>query len=246
MNDARADGRSSPTATARLVLASASPRRQLLLGLLGVPFTVRPVDLDERPLPDESPAATALRLATAKAVAVETVGEEVVLAADTVVILDDRGLGKPADASHAAEMLAALRNRWHRVVTSFALRAPTRHVLRAGSLQTEVHMRAYNDSEVVASIEEGTPLDKAGGYGIQDERLRPVDALEGCYLNVVGLPLCQVNRELNALGVQTSVPTVGESTPPCRLCHAGAELPGIGGVWLLAKTAAPRHRGTDT
>ena len=214
-------GRPGPAAPAglQLRLASASPRRQLLLPLLGFPVSTQVGPNDETPLPGESALATALRLAEQKVRAVSPPrAGEVVVGADTVVALEGRQLGKPRDAREASRMLRALRGRQHEVATGVALLGQTGW--HAGLVATRVQMRRYTDTEIEAYVDSGQPLDKAGAYAIQDEDFSPVAAIEGCYLNVVGLPLCEVWRGLQAL----SWPLADEDlAPPCRLCDLGRE-----------------------
>ena len=120
------------------------------------------------------------------------------LGADTVVVLDGEILGKPADDAEATAMLAALRGRPHRVLTGVAL-AVAGEVAWSGVVETAVWMRAYGADEVTRYVRSGRPLDRAGAYGIQDADFRPVDRVEGCFANVVGLPLCEVRRALIAI-----------------------------------------------
>jgi MAF protein len=201
----------------RLRLASASPRRRLLLPLLGLPVAVEPTDTDERPLAGESGRVLASRLALAKARAVGAGrANEVTIGSDTVVVLGASQLGKPVDAAEALTMLRALRGRTHTVITAIALVAGSATV--QGTVETSVTMRNYSDAEIEAYVESGQPADKAGAYAIQDLDFSPVASLAGCYLNVVGLPLCEVQRGLRRLGV----PLPDEPLdPPCRLCRLG-------------------------
>jgi MAF protein len=223
---------------ARLVLASASPRRRALLGLLGVPFSVAATDVDERPRPGEAPEALASRLARTKALAIRPRaatppgaaeaerGDAIVLAADTIVVLDGAILGKPRDGAEAASMLQALRARPHRVLSGLAL-AVRGTVAWSSVVETTVWMRAYRDDEIARYVASGRPLDKAGGYGIQDADFRPVERIDGCYANVVGLPLCEVRRALAA--VSSSGPRAeAEVLAPdsCRLCERARALSG--------------------
>lgn len=120
------------------------------------------------------------------------------LGADTVVVLDDVILGKPADDADATAMLAALRGRAHRVLTGVAL-AVAGEIAWSSVVETTVWMRAYGADEVERYVRSGRPLDKAGAYGIQDTDFRPVERIAGCFANVVGLPLCEVRLALNAL-----------------------------------------------
>ena len=130
-------------------------------------------------------------------------GQPVVLGADTVVVLDGAILGKPADDAEATAMLAALRGRSHRVLTGVAL-AVAGEIAWSGVVETTVWMRQYGADEVERYVRSGSPLDKAGAYGIQDTDFRPVERIDGCLTNVVGLPLCEVGRALLALDPERS------------------------------------------
>jgi MAF protein len=181
-----------------LLLASASPRRRELLGALGLTFRVAPADLDEAALgAGLPPERAALVVASAKAAAIGG-GGVVVLAADTMVVLDGQVLGKPASSEDASSMLAALRGRPHDVVTAVVVRAngAVGHAVR----RSTVRMRAYRDDEIAAYVATGCGLDKAGAYGIQDEPFRPVETIEGCWCNVMGLPLWSAVRLLGGFG----------------------------------------------
>jgi septum formation protein len=180
----------------RLILASASPRRRALLEQVGIAFEVSPADDAEGPrLDGETPADYARRSAELKAIAVSrTVPEALVLGADTVVALGDRVLGKPVDAADAARMLAALSGRRHWVHTGISVAFGAR-ALRSEVVSTEVSFRELSSDEIGAYVATGEPLDKAGAYGIQGRGALLVDRVNGCYFNVVGLPLSRV-REL--------------------------------------------------
>lgn len=184
-----------------LVLASASPRRRALLSTLGRPFDVQVADVDERPLPGEDPATYGLRLALSKAQTVAAAlaaAPATVLGADTLVVLDGRILGKPADPDDARAMLALLRGRRHEVLTAVAAVDP-----RGGSAAdlavTGVWMRTYDDADMDAYVDSGDPLDKAGAYAIQHRGFHPVQRLEGSETNVIGLPLALVARLIRSL-----------------------------------------------
>jgi MAF protein len=123
---------------------------------------------------------------------------ELVLAADTVVVLDGAVLGKPADPDEARAMLMSLRDRSHRVLTGLAM-VRVGEIAWSSVVETTVWMRAYGDTELDDYVRSGSPLDKAGAYGIQDASFRPVNRIVGCYTNVVGLPLCEVRRALSAI-----------------------------------------------
>lgn len=192
----------------RLLLASASPRRRELLALLGLPFNVTSADVDETPLDGEAPPDTALRLAQAKAcrVARNAPPGVVVIAADTVGSLDGRVLGKPTDAADAERMLRALRGRVHQVYTAIALiRVRAAHSPLCDVATTDVLMRCYSDEEMRAYIASGDPMDKAAAYAIQHIGFHPVESLNGCFANVMGLPACHVARSLRSLNVKVKV-----------------------------------------
>src|SRR5262249_38560986 len=139
----------------------------------------------------------AAAVASAKAAAIESTAG-IVLAADTVVVLDGRALGKPASRDDAVRMLEQLRGRAHEVVTAVAPRAP--RVAPATLRRSTVRMRAYDRGEIAAYVATGAGLDKAGAYGIQDERFRPVESIDGCWCNVMGLPLWSAVRLLDQVG----------------------------------------------
>jgi septum formation protein len=207
-----------------LVLASASPRRRRLLALLGVRFVVAPVDVDESIAAGESGVQAARRLADAKAQAGGVARpDRIVLAADTVVLLDGRVLGKPAHADEAREMLRALRGRRHRVVTAVTFARAGRLTWQSAT-ETTVEMRRYDDADLERYVAGGQPLDKAGGYAVQDPDFRPAARVEGCYPNVVGLPLCEVLRGLRSLGLGGRGPPDPELAPPCALCDRAARV----------------------
>jgi len=188
---------------------------------LGIPIATNQVELDETPLPGEVPAHLATRLARMKAQAAITARPDtLVLTADTVVDFDCESLGKPADAAEAREMLLRLREGGHQVHTGVALACPggRTHVRR---VTTDVAMRPYTDSEIEAYIATGDPLDKAGAYAIQHQEFHPVDRVQVCYANVVGLPLCAVARLLHDAGWTFSV-----NVPALCYLHFGYRCPG--------------------
>ncbi|NLX35110.1 MAG: septum formation protein Maf [Chloroflexi bacterium] len=183
-----------------IVLASASPRRAELLGALGMQPSIVPADVDETPLPGESPTAMACRLASIKArAACSTRGEALVIAADTLVVLDGAVLGKPRDAAEATEMLCALRGRAHVVHTGIAICHQGELALQLAS--SPVVMRPYSDDEIANYVASGDPLDKAGAYACQHPEFRPVQEYGDCYANVMGLPLCHLHRQLALWGL---------------------------------------------
>ncbi|MCX7682884.1 MAG: Maf family protein [Anaerolineae bacterium] len=202
-------------------LASASPRRRELLSWLGLPFEVVAPDVDESPREGEEPAALVTRLSLAKASAACHPGDpEVVIACDTIVVLDGAVLGKPRDEQEAVSMLRQLRGRPHLVYSAVALISPASGRAATDLVETAVTMRNYTDEDIARYIATGDPLDKAGAYAIQHEQFRPVARLEGCYTNVVGLPLCHLTRALRRWGIEVPVePHVVCHTRTGYLCH---------------------------
>lgn len=187
-----------------LLLASASPRRRQLLRAAGINPLVRSVDVPEPVLPNESGHEMVLRLARKKAqaaLAAHPAGG-LILAADTTVLHDGHVLGKPVDRQTAVEMLMALRRGSHRVITAITLVDPTLNEELTTSTHTDLFMRNYQRQEVESYVASGSPMDKAGGYGIQDEAFRPVDMnkFNGCFTNVMGLPLCTLGQMLDHWG----------------------------------------------
>lgn len=209
------------------ILASQSPRRRELLGLLGYPFRVLVSGVDEDAHLDAGPATYVLRTAQHKSEAVarsfnaaaEPPGG-LIIAADTTVALVDDILGKPVDAADARRMLLALRDREHDVHTAVCVLD-----LTSGRELSHVHtatvtMRAYDEAEIAAYIASGDPLDKAGAYGIQHASFQPVARLEGCFLGVMGLSLCEVLLVLHELGLPCRA-----SLADLRALHQGHDCP---------------------
>ncbi len=184
-----------------LYLASTSPRRREILATLGIEFKVIPVVTDESPLDGEAPREMVLRLAIAKAEAA-TQGD-LVLAADTVVVLGDRMLGKPRDSDDAIEMLLALGGRRHQVMTGVALKT---HIgTRAVLSTTDVQFREIGRDEAERYWQSGEPCDKAGAYGIQGLGGMFVTAIAGSYSGVMGLPVFETVELLKAAGIDVLV-----------------------------------------
>jgi len=188
-----------------IILASNSPRRKELLTLLGLPFRACPAEIDESILPGEASRAYVLRLAEGKArdVAAQVPTGNLVIAADTTVADGLDILGKPEDEQQAMEMLTRLRGHLHQVYTAVAVLRAADGMLLLDTCTTDVPMRDYSQAEIAAYVATGDPLDKAGAYAIQHDGFHPVDHLEGCYANVVGLPLCHLTRLLRKLNVET-------------------------------------------
>jgi septum formation protein len=175
------------TAQPTLLLASSSPRRREILNALGLRFLVQANEIDERALPGESPEQLALRLAEAKACAAECGRDDFVIGADTVVVLEDDALGKPADRDDAIAMLLSLSGRSHHVLTAVALRGPAG--VETALSRTRVDFREINRDEALAYWQSGEPRDKAGAYGIQGLGGLFVSSIDGSYSGVVGLPV---------------------------------------------------------
>jgi len=181
-----------------------------LLALGGWVFLVIAAQVDESPQPGEGAQAYVLRLAQSKAqdVATRAGASDVVIAADTTVVDGGDILGKPADPLEAETMLRRLRGKTHPVFTALAVLRVSDGALLTDRCVTDVPMREYSDAEMAAYIASGDPLDKAGAYAIQHTGFRPVDGLQGCYANVMGLPLCHLTRTLARLEIhpRTNLP----------------------------------------
>ncbi|MDE2514900.1 MAG: septum formation protein Maf [Rhodospirillales bacterium] len=189
----------SASGSARLILASASPRRLALLAQLGLaPDTILPAAIDEAPLKGETSRALAIRLAAAKLAAIDAPGS-FVLAADTVVGLGRRILGKPTDRTEAGRFLDLLSGRRHRVITAIALRAPDGRIVRR-AVETAVTFARLDEPAREAYLDSQEWRDKAGGYAIQGRAAGFVRDLAGSYSAVVGLPLFETRNALRGLG----------------------------------------------
>jgi septum formation protein len=190
----------------KLILASSSPRRAEILTNAGVPFSVLSSAVDESPHPGEVPAALVQRLANAKAdlVTARAVGPAIVLAADTVVVLDNQILGKPRSVEDARHMLQQLSGRTHSVLTGVAMIRLPDGERRQFIESTLVHFQPIADEELSSYLATEEPYDKAGSYAIQGLAGRYIPRIEGCYFNVVGLPLSRVLTELESLGWSAS------------------------------------------
>jgi septum formation protein len=174
-----------------LVLASRSPRRAELLEAAGIPFTVRAADVDETALEGESPRDYVLRVAEEKA---RAVSGDIILAADTTVVLGNEIMGKPKDAADAIRMLRALSGQRHQVITGICLTRGNEIIRDIES--TDVWFSPLSDNEIKGYVASGEPMDKAGAYGIQGLASRFIDRIDGSYTNVVGLPVALVYRRL--------------------------------------------------
>ena len=176
------------------MLASQSPRRSEILRQAGIAFTVRVAAVDETPLEGEKPEDYVVRLAEMKARAVAAGPDETVLGADTTVVIDGEMLGKPADAADARRMLERLSGRQHEVITGICLKRGL-EVVRDCAV-TKVWFAPMGAREIEEYVGSGEPMDKAGAYAIQGLASKFIERIEGCYCNVVGLPVALVYREM--------------------------------------------------
>lgn len=181
-----------------LILASKSPRRQQILRDAGIQFAVRAAGVPEERQPSESPVDYVQRLAGEKAAAIPMHAGEIVLGADTVVVIDGFVLEKPRDPADAARMLGLLSGREHDVITGVCLRTATRVIVDVAA--TRVRFVGLTADEIAAYVASGEPMDKAGGYAIQGLASKFIDRIEGDYFNVVGLPIALVWRRWKELG----------------------------------------------
>ena len=186
-----------------LILASSSPRRHDLLSSINLKFLAIPSSIKEKNINGESPEDQVCRLAHEKAVDVaKRFPDKWILGADTIVVIDDTILGKPRNVSDAERMLGMLTSRDHTVYTGYALlnlRMPDRKRIRW--VRSEVYIRHMSQTEISGYIRTGEPMDKAGAYAIQGIGAGIVERVSGSYTNVVGLPLCEVTRDLKELGI---------------------------------------------
>ncbi len=189
-----------------IILASQSPRRRELLGLFRIPFTVQVADIDETMDPNSTPDVEVGRVSARKAAAIERGPEDLVIAADTIVVCDGQILGKPKDEADAFRMLKLLSGRAHQVMTGMTVLYGDQAVTHTEI--THIHFRPLSDWEIHAYIRTGDPMDKAGSYGIQSGAALFADRLEGDYFNVVGLPVCRLSTILNQIA-----PEMMEETP---------------------------------
>ena len=181
----------------QLILASGSPRRKELLGLFGVPFTVRAADIDETMDPEKPPFDEVARVSRLKALAVPRQPEDLVIAADTIVVCGSRVLGKPHSRQEAVAMLTALSGRDHQVMTGCT-------VVRGEAIQTftevtALHCRPLSEGEIARYVDSGEPMDKAGAYGIQGGAALFCEKIVGDYYNVMGLPVCRLGQVLRMI-----------------------------------------------
>jgi septum formation protein len=184
-----------------IVLASASPRRSELMGLAGIEFSVVPADINEAVLPGEDPAEHVMRLSREKADAVAaTTAGRFFIGADTVVVLEGRIMGKPADEAEAFRMLSDLSGRDHEVITGFSVFDKVSCIHLSRCVRTEVTFKELSEGEIRAYIASGCPMDKAGAYAIQGGAVHFIRSICGSYTNVIGLPMTELYETLCQLG----------------------------------------------
>ncbi|HKQ97696.1 MAG TPA: Maf family protein [Candidatus Polarisedimenticolia bacterium] len=184
-----------------LILASASPRRRELLERLGLDLSVRPTDVDETPRDGEAPEALARRLAHAKAEALPAPARPaLVIAADTLVVVDDRILGKPRDDAEARAFVGLLAGRTHEVITAVAVRACPEESIEVGALRSRVTFAPLSPAAVAWYVGTGEGRDKAGAYALQGIGSLFIDRVDGSYTNVIGLPLDWLRPHLVRFG----------------------------------------------
>ena len=181
----------------RLILASGSPRRKELLGLFGFPFTVCPADIDETMDPAQAPFDEVARLSRQKALAVPREKDDLIVAADTIVVCEGKVLGKPHSAEEAREMLTLLSGRDHQVMTGCTVLR--RSLGETFTEVTDLHFRPLSRREIDRYIATGEPMDKAGAYGIQGGAALFCERMVGDYYNVMGLPVCRLGQALREI-----------------------------------------------
>ena len=181
----------------QLILASQSPRRRELLSLFGIPFVVRAADIDETMAAAKPPFDEVARVSRCKALAVSAGAEDVVVAADTIVVCAGVVLGKPKDEADARRMLGLLSNRDHQVMPGVTVRRGSRIV--TFTEVTDLHFRALSAGEIGRYIATGEPMDKAGSYGIQGGAALFCERMNGDYYNVMGLPVCRLGEVLKEI-----------------------------------------------
>ncbi|KJD46138.1 Maf family protein [Paenibacillus terrae] len=201
------DGKITP----RIILASTSPRRKELLSFLRLPFDVMPSHADESTPESWTPQQIVETLAVRKAEVVVSIASQseedgLVIGSDTIVVLDGLVLGKPVDHADAVRMLTALQGRTHRVFTGVACIYTATGKTLVSHRQTEVTMKPLSHEQIVAYVNTGEPSDKAGAYGIQGLGATLVESIQGCYFNVVGLPLSLLSDMLSEFGVSVLQP----------------------------------------
>ncbi len=211
------------TLSAPLLLASASPRRRQIMQLLGIDFTTAVVPDEEETIqnnfrgPAEELAQWLAKHKAGAALMLPEASGRTIITADTTVLLGEQILSKPRDKAHARELLLSLRGRWHHVVTGIAVSGIQngRRKMFSASCITPVLMRKYSEAQIAEYIATGDPLDKAGAYGIQHPSFQPTERIDGCYFNVVGLPICVLVDLLAEFGIYPARRGQYEAQGPC-------------------------------
>ena len=180
-----------------LILASASPRRKELLNLFGIPFTVRVADIDETMAPELSPFDEVARVSRLKALAIPREEDDIIIAADTIVVCEGKVLGKPRDEAEATAMLRLLSGRDHQVMTGCTVLRGDKSV--TFTEVTDIHFRELTEKEIAKYVASGEPMDKAGSYGIQGGAALFCQRMVGDYYNVMGLPVCRLGQVLKEM-----------------------------------------------
>ena len=183
----------------QLILASASPRRKALLSLFHLPFTVRAADIDETMDPEKPPFDEVARVSRSKALAVSRGEEDIVIAADTIVVCQGKVLGKPHSEAEAASMLRLLSGRDHQVMTGCTILYGDR--VETFTEVTSLHFRPLSEKEIQKYVQSGEPMDKAGAYGVQGQGALLVERIDGDFFNVMGLPVLLLSRMLAEFGI---------------------------------------------
>ena len=190
----------------QLILASASPRRKELLGLFGIPFTIRVADIDETMNLNQTPYDEVGRVSRLKALAVPRSRDDVVIAADTIVVCEGRVLGKPHEEAEAVSMLSLLSGRDHQVMTGCTVLAGEK--CETFTEVTDLHFRELSRKEIEKYVATGEPMDKAGSYGIQGGAALFCERMVGDYYNVMGLPVCRLGEVLKRIAPEVMEDTL--------------------------------------
>ena len=181
----------------QLILASQSPRRKELLGLFHIPFQIRSADIDETMDPKKPASEEVARVSRLKALATPREDDDVVIAADTIVVCAGQVLGKPKDEADAYRMLKLLSGRDHQVMTGMTVLKGDQELVHTEV--TDIHFRHLSDREILRYIQSGEPMDKAGSYGIQGGAALFAEKMAGDYYNVMGLPVCRLGQMLSQI-----------------------------------------------
>lgn len=201
----------------KLILASGSPRRKELMEDLGLEFQVIAADVTEDALPGEAPQDMVMRLSLEKASSVaENLKDGYVIGGDSMVVLDGQALGKPVNADDARRMLRRLSGTRHQVMTGISVLNAATGKRMTEFMASPIKLRILTEAEIDTSIMSGAPFDKAGAYAVQDQELRPAEWWQGCYPNIVGLPVCRLLEMLQEMGFTIKSRQLMKAPPGCR------------------------------